>query len=152
LELSLARTTARCLSVLPGPGPFAPIPGEVHRDIGSHLEWLLQAYWAAAHLSPYRGFDGLSAASYDVRPPDGLAINGLMWCCEGREQWLDHFSANLRLTADHSELLDCTLRLGRRGEDPGARGGRGPFREWAYTFRSRPPAGPDSWCPLTDQW
>lgn len=149
LELALARTVARCLGALPGPGPFAPIPSDCHRDISSYLERLLGVQWVAAGLSPYRWFDGLSVASYEVQAPDGLVVTGLMWCAENREQWLDHFSADLRLTAGHNDLLDYTLRLGRRGEDARARSSKYLLREWAlldhvewaHTFRSRPPAG-----------
>lgn len=123
-------------------------------EISAGLERLLQQEWEAHGHSPYRWFDGLAGERdvFRVRKGGRLQIVGLMtWGKKGRgEQWVELFSAELRVVADADQLLDYTLRLGRRGREDR----RVPYEalrvlipeleapaswDWAWVFRKASP-------------
>jgi hypothetical protein len=115
--------------------------------LSSALECLLTWHWHSRGLSRSIWFDGVDEPTIRPHRPDRLEILGFMvWADDGKKQWSEIFSADIRLARGATALSGYTLRFGRKGfEDRKILYGKyAKLRtemndidrlEWAFVFR-----------------
>ena len=87
---------------------------ELMARLSSGLEYLLTWHWEQSGRPEPYWFDGLVHATPRIRKTQRLEIEGLMiWAKDAGPQWIDLFSADLKVSKAGETLEDYVLRFGR---------------------------------------